>query len=201
MAKSLDFYFKHWTEGQRSSLPASISQATIDAVEQELGATLLGMVADRAAARHKANILSWQTFVGEYAAKHGIAAAMRYFKQNKSFSDWKEAIVHGWKNLYLRELHVQSQGRKRDAPPVQIEVLPSKRRGRPLLLGEKWEDEVKSFVKLQWDKGCVVNTVTVMATAVGFVTSHDANLLAENGGHIDISKSWATRFLERMNMV
>jgi len=34
------------------------------------------------------------------------------------------------------------QGRKRDAPLVQIEVQPSKRRGRPLLLGKKWEDEV-----------------------------------------------------------
>ena len=40
-----------------------------------------------------------------------------------------------------------------------------------------------------------------MATAVGVVISHDANLLAENGGHIDISKSWATTFLERMNVV
>ena len=103
--------------------------------------------------------------------------------------------------MYLKELHVQSQGRKRDAPPVQIEVLPSKRRGRPLLLGEKGEDEVQSLVKLQRDKGYLVNTATVMATAVSVVTSHDANLLAENGGHIDISKSWATRFLERMNMV
>ena len=72
---------------------------------------------------------------------------------------------------------------------------------KTLLLGEKWEDEVKSFVKVQRDKGTVVNTATVMATARGVVVSHDANLLAENGGYIDISKSWATRFLERMNMV
>jgi len=73
---------------------------------------------------------------------------MQYFKQNKHFPDLKEATVRGWKNLYLRELHVQSQGRKCDVPPVQIEVLPSKRRGRPLL-GENWEDEVKLFVKFQ----------------------------------------------------
>ena len=90
---------------------------------------------------------------------------MQYFKQNKHFPDLKEATVRGWKNLYLRELHVQNQGRKRDTPLVQIEVLPSKRRGRPLL-GEKWEGEVKSFVKLQQDKGCVVNTATVMATVL-----------------------------------
>ena len=81
---------------------------------------------------------------------------MRYFKQNKRFPDLKEATVCEWKNLYLRELHVQSQGRKRDAPPVQIKVLPSKHKGRSFLLGEKWEDEVKSFMKLQRDKGCVL---------------------------------------------
>ena len=40
----------------------------------------------------------------------------------------------------------------------------------------------------------VVNTETVMATARGIDVSHDANLLAENDGHIDISKSWATHF-------
>ena len=102
--------------------------------------------------------------------------------------------MRGWKNLYLRELRIQSQGRKRDALPVQIEVLLSKHRGRPLLLGGKWEDKVKSFVKLQHDKGSVVNTQTVMVTAVGVIVSHDANVLAENGGHIDITKSWATRF-------
>ena len=34
-----------------------------------------------------------KAIVGEYAAKHGIAAAMRYFKQNKRFPDLKEATV------------------------------------------------------------------------------------------------------------
>ena len=47
---------------------------------------------------------------------------MQYFKQNKHFPDLKEATVRGWKNLYVRELHIHSQGRKRDAPLVQIEV-------------------------------------------------------------------------------
>ena len=60
---------------------------------------------------------------------------------------------------------------------------------RPLLLGEKWEDEVKLF---QHDKGTVVNTETVMATASGVVVSND---VAENDGHTDISKRWATCFM------
>ena len=201
--KDLDFYFKRHTDGQSASLPTSISQATIDAVNREVGA-IVGN--DSTSGRNTRGEYIKVTdeeraIIGEHAAKHGTAAAMCFFKQDKRFPILKEATVRGWKNLYLRELRIQSQGRKCHAPPVQIEVLPSKHRGRPFLLGEKWEDEVKSFVKLQRDKGSVVNTQTVMATAVGVIVSHDANLLVENGGHIDISKSWATQFLERMNMV
>ena len=40
-----------------------------------------------------------------------------------------------------------------------------------------------------------------MATARGIVISHDSNLLAENAGYIDITKDWAKRLLQRMNMV
>ena len=36
--KDLDFYFKHHTDGQSASLPTSISQATIDTVNREVGA-------------------------------------------------------------------------------------------------------------------------------------------------------------------
>jgi len=40
-----------------------------------------------------------------------------------------------------------------------------------------------------------------MATAVGIVANHEANFFAKNGGHIDISKGWATCFLEKISMV
>ena len=40
-----------------------------------------------------------------------------------------------------------------------------------------------------------------MATARGVVISHDANLFAENRGYIDITKDWAKRLLQRINMV
>ena len=141
-----------------------------------------------------------RAIIGEHAAKHGIAAAICFFKNDKHFLTLKEPTVCGRKNLHLQELYIQSQDRKHGAP-VQIEELPLKHQRRPLLLGDKWEDEFKSFVKVQRDKGTVVNTETVMATARGVVVSHDANLLAENSGHIDISKSLATCFLERLNMV
>ena len=70
----------------------------------------------------------------------------------------------------------------RKCGPVEIEELPQKRRGRPLLLGEELEDELKSFIEVACGKGTIVNTHSVMATARGVVISHDANLFLENGG-------------------
>ena len=135
MAKSFDFYFKR-TEGQSSSLPASISQATIDAVEREVRAIHCSRLGSCKTQGEYIELTEKEkVIIGKYATKHGIEAAMRYFKQNKHFPDLKEATVRGWKNLYLRKLHVQSQGRKRDALPVQIEVLPSKHRGRRRKVG------------------------------------------------------------------
>ena len=101
--------------------------------------------------------------------------------------------MHEWKNAYCKEVLIQSS-RKRG--PVEIEELPQKHRGRPLLLGEGMEAEVKSFIKVAREKGTIVNSHTVMATARGVVISHDANLLLENGGYIEITKSWAQRLLK-----
>ena len=79
--------------------------------------------------------------------------------------------------------------------------LPHKHRGRPLLLGEQLEDEVKVFINSAHESGSVVNTETVMGTARGVVISHEANLLVENGGYINITKDWAQWLLQRMNLV
>ena len=37
----------------------------------------------------------------------------------------------------------------------------------------------------------VVNTQIIMHTARCVIMSHDANLLAENGGYMNITKDWA----------
>ena len=71
---------------------------------------------------------------------------------------------------------------------MEISELPQKRHGRPLLLEEELEDEVKVFIKSKRESGSVVNTKTVMGTARGVVISHDANLLVNNGGYINITK-------------
>ena len=62
---------------------------------------------------------------------------------------------------------------------------------------------MKSFIKVAREKGTIVNTHTIIATARGVVISHmhDANLPFENGGYIKITKSWSQQLLERMNLV
>ena len=81
-----------------------------------------------------------QATIGEYAAKNGIAAAICHFKRNGEFQNLKESSIHGWKNAYCKKLLSQSSQK---CGPVEISELPQKHRGRPLLLGEELEDEVK----------------------------------------------------------
>jgi len=79
-----------------------------------------------------------------------------------------------------------------------IRQLPTKLRGRPLLIGDHLEAEVRVLIEAM---RTVVNTEVAIGTALGVVTSYDANLLAKNGGPIDISKEWAKRLLRRMGLV
>ena len=82
-----------------------------------------------------------KAMIGEYASKNGVAAAIHHFKQTGQFLSLKETSVRGWRDAYYKELAIQS--RKRPGSPISVVELPVKRRGRPLLLSEEMEREVK----------------------------------------------------------
>ena len=82
-----------------------------------------------------------------------------------------------------------------------MDKLGSERRGPPLLLGNELDTQVQEYVKSLREKGGVINSAIVMAGAVGIVESYDSNLLKENGGHIECSKSWAKSVLRRLGYV
>ena len=209
MTKDITYYFKGCSKFDVSKLPPDISQSTIVAVENEVKAVVCSDKAGStcettpAAANRRGAYLKIsakdRAVIGEYASKNGVAAAIRHFKKTGRFLSLKETSVHGWRDAYCKELATQS--RKRSGSPISVVELPVKRRGRPLLLGEEMEREVQSFIKSSRELGTAVSTAVVMATTRGVVISHDANLLAENGGYIDITKDWAKRLLQRMNMV
>lgn len=75
-----------------------------------------------------------------------------------------------------------------------IKVLPMKRQGRPLLLGEKLHETIPGFIR---ETGLVINTSVVVAMPMGIVSAKDPSLLHEKGGHLVIT-SWAKSLLKRM---
>ena len=103
-----------------------------------------------------------------------------------------------WKNAYTAQLQKQRREGK-DSP--KVEELPTKKRGRPNLLGEDLELQVKAYLKALRANGAVVNTAITIGVAEGIIRNKDSNLLAANGGHIALTKSWSKHFLERMGYV
>jgi len=82
--------------------------------------------------------------------------------------------------------------------------LVPKKRGRPLLIGEELDEQVKEYKReLRRElrrEGVVINSDVVIAVGTGVMNS-DANLLLNNGGHIDLTKHWAKYLLSRMGFV
>ena len=67
--------------------------------------------------------------------------------------------------------------------------------GKPLLLGEEIDRQVKEYLKYLREQGSAVNMIIAIATAEGIVRSVDANLLACNGEGIHLTKVWARSLL------
>ena len=51
----------------------------------------------------------------------------------------------------------------------EVTELPSKKKGRPLLLGEKLDQQVKTYLHALRSSGAVVNTAIALARAQGIV--------------------------------
>ena len=81
-----------------------------------------------------------------------------------------------------------------------VEVLPPKKRGRPLFLGEALDLKVQEYLRRVRDGG-VVTTRTAMATARGILLSYNRSSLCEFGGHVEVNQSWAYGLLRRMKLV
>ena len=79
--------------------------------------------------------------------------------------------------------------------------IKEKKNGRPLMLGEDLDGKVRAFIRDMRVLRNAITTRVVMAAALGIVKKKDKNLLAVNGGHVVINKSWARYLLQRMNYV
>ena len=81
---------------------------------------------------------------------------------------------------YCKELKARANKRS-SCGSEPILQLPTKRRGRPLLIGDHL-DAVRLLIEAMQQGSTVVNTEVVIGTAIGVVWSYNANLLLTNEG-------------------
>ena len=84
---------------------------------------------------------------------------------------------------------------------ADVAVLPPKKRGRPVLLGEDLDRKVQHYLKKVREGGGVVSARITMAAARGMLFSCNRSMLVEFGGHVNLNRSWAYSLLSRMNFV
>ena len=95
----------------------------------------------------------------------------------------------------------QTRKRKAGDSDLTVTKLPSSKRGKPLMLGERLDSEVHSYIKALRDGGGVVTTPVVLAIATAVVESSDRTQLAKYGGPINITSHWAKSLLSWMKFV
>ena len=106
--------------------------------------------------------------------------------------DHGESTVRVFKKRYLEQL--------RASPGAEINSIASRKRRRPLALGVI-DGDVQKFITALIKSGTPVNTPVILAAAEGIIKSKDRTLLAEYGGHIKLTKSWAVSLMHGMNFV
>ena len=136
--------------------------------------------------------------IGRRAAEHGVTATLCYYSRRFAELKLKETSVRRLKNEYHASLKKPGAS---SSSVEEIKELHCKKAGKPLLLGEELDKQVREYVKYMREHGAVVNSAVVMGAAEGIVMSKDANLLACNGGGINLTKDWAKSLLRRMGMV
>ena len=135
--------------------------------------------------------------IGRRAAEHGVTASVRYFSKVFPGRSLKESSVRTWKTKYLQEF----TAKRRVGEEATVKELAHKKTGRPLLLGENLDKQVRAYLEALRENGAVVNTAITIACARGIVKHFDSNLLECNGGHVHLTKHWAKYLLQRMGFV
>ena len=138
-----------------------------------------------------------KAIIAKYAAENGIVKALVHFAPEFPTNALKESTVRGWKTCYLEEL----AKKKDNGEELLVKTLPTAKMGRPLNLGADLDRQVQSYLLDTRKGGGAVTTDVAIAGALGIIRRKDSNLLAQNGGHIELTRDWARSLLDRMGFV
>ena len=122
--------------------------------------------------------------MGQRAAENGVTATLCYYAKRFPNLQLKETTVRRFKNNYLASLKT---------PASDTKELLSKKRGRPLLIGEELDEQVRHYITFMRKEGTVINRHVVIAVGKGILMSH--------GKSEELTKDWARYVLQRMGMV
>ena len=96
------------------------------------------------------------------------------------------------KTAYLDEIKKM----KASSSHELLESLPWKKQGRSLLLGDKINGMVQSYMRSVCEVGARASTQIVIGTSRGILKTIDKQKVREFfGGHIDLSRQWALSLL------
>ena len=131
--------------------------------------------------------------IGKRAAEFGVTSTLRHY--SKTFPDLslKETYMHRFKNQYQCTIKEQVKS----GESGNIKALPTKTMGRPLLIGEEADGQVREYVRFLRQRGSAVDTSVVIAIGESVLESIDANLLKT----LTLTKGWSKSLLTRMGMV
>ena len=134
---------------------------------------------------------------GKYSCQHGAAAAARHFSR-KLESKVSATIVKSIKKAYVEEMRKRPRS---DDGEEEISVLPVKKRGTKLLLGDDLDQKVQIYLRKVREGEGAVSSRIVIAAARGIVLKYNPSMLAELGDPVDFNQYWARSLLRRMKFV
>ena len=114
---------------------------------------------------------------------HGLAAAARHF--SKKMGNVSASSVKSIKKCYLEAK------RDRSGDSEDIKILPTKKRGRTLLLGNDLDEKLQLYLKKIRASGGPLTARIAIAAARGLLLADNRNKLVEYGGHIELNRHWA----------
>ena len=123
---------------------------------------------------------------------------------------WSRACCYGQVHLpawsycscQIQLQYTQEQRKRpRGSDSAELEHLPPKKRGRKVMLGSDLDSKVQAYVHTVRERGGMVNSRIAIVGARGILFSSNHSLLAEHGGPIVLSQSWAQSLLKRMDFM
>ena len=82
-----------------------------------------------------------------------------------------------------------------------VHVLPPKKRGRPVLIGEELDRKLQQYLTKVREGNGVVSARIAVASARGIMLHCNRSSPVEFGGHVQLNRHWAYSLLKRMKFV